>query len=586
MNRTLRLVFLNEIPEDPELRRQWNELVLACDRPQVFYTYEWALAVYRAYRETLSPLVVLGYEGERLQAIAALGVDSGGSVSFLCANTADYCDVIASPEYVREFISQVLAELRRRGLRRVTLTNLPADSATLRALREASRENEYHLFARTAYDCAQTSLSELRARSAGGNLELPRKKMVRRSKKALGRDAPLRLEHIETAEAIEPVLRPFIESHVARFLATGRISNLARPERQVFLAELSKLLSQPGWLKLSLLVSGDKVYAWNNGFNFEGTWFWYQPTFDDDFEKFSPGYCLLYDIVQEAAKTPSVNVVDLGLGAEGYKEYFANSARKTFYVTLRASIATHVQEALRHAAARAVHASPKMERAVRRFTDHWQRLRREGISASCSRIAERVRAFVSSNDEVLFFDGCQARTANVDGELHAVNLKSLARALIQNIDDASTCAYLLRCAVRLREDGMQGFALLDRSGAFLHLAWVTRFAGFHLAELNAKVESPGPDCAMLFDCWTPTKMRGHGYYGQTVALIAKLMREQGKEPWIFSASTNRASISGLGKAGFQRRYSLVRKRLFGFQWIEGNTPKQTPRVAAEVSASV
>jgi len=586
VNRTLRLAFLSEIPEDAELRRQWNELVLACDRPQVFYTYEWALAVYRAYREATNPLLVLGNEGERLQAIAALDVDSGGSVSFLCANTADYCDVIAPPQHIREFISQVLAELKRRGLRRVTLTNLPADSATVRALREASRANGYHLFARTAYECAQTSLGELRAKSLGSSLELPRKKMVRRSMKALGREAPVRLEHVETAEAIEPVLTSFIESHVARFLVTGRISNLARAERQIFLTELSRLLSKTGWLKLSLLVSGEKVYAWNYGFNFEGTWFWYQPTFDDDYEKFSPGYCLLYDIVQEAVKTPSMHVVDLGLGAEGYKEYFANRARKTLYVTLRASIATHVREALRYAAACAVHASPKIERAARRLTGHGQQLCREGFSASCSRIAGRVRAFVSSNDEVLFFDGCQARTANVDGELHAVNLKSLARAVIQNIDDASTCAYLLRCAARLGEDGTQGFALLDHRGTFLHFAWVTRFEGFHLAELNAKVEAPGPGCVMLFDCWTPAKMRGHGYYDQTIGLIAKLMREQGKEPWIFSAATNGASISGLGKAGFQRRYSLVRRRLFGYQWIRGNTPKQTESATAEVSASV
>jgi len=586
VNRTLRLVFLSEIPEDAELHRQWNELVLAGDRPQVFYTYEWALAVYRAYRETLNPLLFLGYEGERLCAIAVLAVDSAGNVSFLCANTADYCDFIASPEHKLEFISHVLGDLRRRGQRRVTLTNLPADSATVSALPQASRENGYHLFARTAYECAQTSLNELRAKSAGGSLDLPRKRIVRRSMKALGKEAPVRLEHIETAGEIEPVLRPFIESHVARFLATGRISNLARPERQIFLAELAKLLSKSGWLKLSLLVSGEKVYAWNYGFNFEGTWFWYQPTIDSDYEKFSPGYCLLYEIVQEAAKTPGVNVVDLGLGAEGYKEYFANTARKTLYVTLRASIATHVREILRYAAASAVHASPKVERAVRQSTDRWQRLRRDGFSACCSRISGRLRAFVSSNNEVLFFDGSQARPSNADGELHALDLKSLATALIQNVDDAPTCAYLLRCAARVREDGIRGFALLDRNGAFLHFGWVTRFEGFHLAELNAKVEAPAPECVMLFDCWTPTRMRGHGYYGQTIGLMAKLMREQGKEPWIFSAATNGASISGLKKAGFQRRYSLVRRRLFGFQWIRGNTPKQTESATAEVSASV
>ena len=586
MNQTLRLLLLNEIPEDAELRRQWDDLVLSMDQPQVFYTYEWALAVYRAYREKLKALLFLGYEGERLLAVAALALDSAGIISFLCANTADYCDVVASPEHHAALVFQVLAELRKSGLRSVTLTNLPADSKTARVLDKISRENGYRVFARTAYECSQVSLDELRAKSVRGKLDLPRRKMVRRSLKALGQDAPVRLEHIASAESIESALGPFIESHVARFLATGRISNLATPERQTFLRQLANLLSQSGWVQVTRLMSGEKVYAWNYGFSFEGTWFWYQPTFDDDYEKFSPGYCLLYEMVQEAGVAPNVKSIDLGLGAEGYKEYFTNRTRKTLYVTLRASTVAHVREVLRYSAASAVHFLPGIERAMRRFADALQRSRREGLSSSWRRVAGRMRSFVSSSDEVLFFDGRDARASNAEGALHPLDLKSLAAALIQDVDDAPTAAYLLRSAERLRKGGAEGFALLDHRGVFLHFAWVTRFEGFHLAELNAKVQAPTPDCSLLFDCWTPTKMRGHGYYGQTVGLLAQLLREQGKEPWIFSATTNRASVSGLEKAGFQQRYSLVRKRFFGCQWIRGNTPKSARNVPTEVSASV
>ena len=56
----LRLVVLTEIPEDAELRQQWNALVDRVDRPQVFYTYEWSLAVQRAYSSTLHPLRYCG----------------------------------------------------------------------------------------------------------------------------------------------------------------------------------------------------------------------------------------------------------------------------------------------------------------------------------------------------------------------------------------------------------------------------------------------------------------------------------------------------------------------------------------------
>jgi len=95
----LRLVPLREIPEDTNLRLQWNALVERVDRPQVFYTYEWALAVQRAYSATLHPLIFLAYDQpESLCGVVALAVDSEGSqVSFLCATTGDYCDFLSLP---------------------------------------------------------------------------------------------------------------------------------------------------------------------------------------------------------------------------------------------------------------------------------------------------------------------------------------------------------------------------------------------------------------------------------------------------------------------------------------------------------
>ena len=73
-----------DIPEDSELRRAWNELALRMERPEVFYTYEWAVAVQRAYGGTLKPLLFLAYEGESLVGLVALAQEKTGSrVAFL-----------------------------------------------------------------------------------------------------------------------------------------------------------------------------------------------------------------------------------------------------------------------------------------------------------------------------------------------------------------------------------------------------------------------------------------------------------------------------------------------------------------------
>jgi len=132
----LQLILHREIPEDDgALRRQWNELVFQMESPEVFYTYEWALAVQRAYSSSMLPLMMLAYERDSLVGVAALATGvTRESAFFLAASTADYCDFVCSPGRRNEFIQVVLAELRKLGMRMLTLANIPADSATARGL--------------------------------------------------------------------------------------------------------------------------------------------------------------------------------------------------------------------------------------------------------------------------------------------------------------------------------------------------------------------------------------------------------------------------------------------------------------------
>ena len=580
----MRIVLLKEIPENADLRHQWNALVLRLEKPQVFYTYQWALAVYRAYHAALRPLLFLAYdEGDSLCGVAALATDpSEQHVSFLCATTGDYCDFLSTPEHREDFVGAVLAELRNQKIGEMAFANLPADSATASVIGRVSGSRGYRSFARTGYICAQVSLSSLERRGDTKPV-LPRKKMLRRFLNAMGRETPVRLDHGRSWEMVEPVLPEFVQAHVARFLVTGRISNAARAERRVFLAELAKLLSEPGWLVLTRMMSGKKVFAWNYGFQFQGTWFWYQPTFVSDLEKYSPGFCLLAKLIEEAADDPELKIVDLGLGAEEYKDRFANQTRETVYVTLNMSLVRHCREIVRYYAAEAVRTSPRAEVVVRGMKEHWRRLKarlaREGAASTLLWAGRRLRELVWLETEVSFYEssafsvpGPNLRNSN-ELTLQPLDLDALACATSQYVDDPATLTYLLRAASRLQGREAEGFALVDAEGKFLHFAWVAAFDGFFLAELNAKVEAPSADAIMLFDCWTPAQALGHGYYAQTVERIAMLVRERGQRPWIFSAAGNLASIRGLEKTGFERRYSLVRQRLMGWQSIKGETPK-------------
>lgn len=583
---------LEEIPEDPQLRSGWNALVLRMEHPEVFYTHEWAVAVQRAYTGALNPLLFLAYdEREALCGVAALAADAkSGRVSFLSATTGDYCDFLSAPEHRTEFVDAVLRELRTRGCKRMAFANLPADSATATVIPQSSRRQGCRCFVRTAYVCAQIVLARLE-RGKDGQLTAPGQKRLRRFAKAIAHEGPLRVEHSRTWDAVAPILQPFLQAHVARFLDIGRISNLANARRRDFLKELSKLLSEPQWLVLSQMRAGERVVAWHYGFQFHGSWFWYQPTFDGRVEKYWPGFCLLTQVIQEATENPAVTTLDLGLGSEAYKAKFANESRETLYVALHSSFLEHWGTRLRYQTAAAVKASPSLEKIVDSLRNRLRvvrgHLRDQGGKQTLARAANRLLKSLWVHEEVLFFEweNCHPAADSRNLQLLPLDLNQLAIAAMEYEQDEQTLTYLLRSAQRLRAGDARGFILADQDGRPLHFAWVAPFDGFHCPELNAKLQA-SRDSMLLFDCWTPTAVRGRGHYKQTIQLIAARIAAEGKRPWIYSPTRNVSAVRALGKAGFEWRYSLVRHRILTWQTVTGNAPQSEAAPVAEVSAHV
>ena len=355
------------IPQDHQIREQWNALVQQMERPEIFYTCEWAMAVSQAYRASMKPLLLLAYEGEAMVGVAALATDNAEKqVSFLCGNTADYCDFICPPAQRAEFLDAVLEESLKLHVPILRLANLPVDSATSRVLKDAAARQGYLLFSRPAYQCAQITLG-----SAAERLKLKqsvlKRKAFRYYVKGLEKTGPVTVDHLREWNTVRANLPRFVEAHVARFLGGGRSSNLASPERQAFLAGLAELLSGAGWLVLTRLLLAGEPVAWSYGFQFAGSWFYYQPTFDPRWRQFSPGFCLLTKMVEHACDDPEIHLLDLGLGEEGYKERFATGYRQTLHATITNSQAVHLRERVRYHAASAVKASPRLEHWVRRL---------------------------------------------------------------------------------------------------------------------------------------------------------------------------------------------------------------------------
>jgi CelD/BcsL family acetyltransferase involved in cellulose biosynthesis len=366
----LRIALLKKIPEESSLLRGWNELVLQMERPEVFYTSEWALALQSAYQTSKEPLLFLGYDEDDLVGVACLGADIGEQdsgqqvVSFLAATTADYCEFLSHPQRRAEFVDAVFAELQQMRISRMVLANLPADSATPSALRAAAKKYGFHMYIRPAYLCPQVEMS-----SEGQRQDLKttvmHKRQFRKCMRAMEREGPVKCTYLHSWAQIQAALPDFIAAHVARFEATHRVSGLSKPEGRLLLEELAKRFSDTGVVTFTRLMIGDRAVAWSYGFRFHGSWFLYQTTFDTRSEENSPGYCLLASILIEACARSELRRVDLGLGAEGYKEWFANGTRQTLYATVTTSPLRHLREIARYQLAAEVKRFPKLEAAIR-----------------------------------------------------------------------------------------------------------------------------------------------------------------------------------------------------------------------------
>jgi CelD/BcsL family acetyltransferase involved in cellulose biosynthesis len=559
------VTFLEKIPEDPDIALAWNNLVSKMERPEVFYTHQWALAASRAFSTRLRILTFLIYDSFRLVGVAAMAAnwESPSTLFFLTASTADYCDIVSEPQTRSAVLEALFDETNRIGVLNLILANTPADSHTLRAIGPIARANKFHLHQRRSYDCGIISLGDQKQRQVVLQSAI-RKERERRGLKKLKQLGPIRLVHLGP-EQLETGLNPIFDAQISRFLATNRLSPLIRPERLFFLKELAKLLGLAGWLKISQLEVNGQPIAWNYGFRFSDSWFWYLPTFETQFEDSSPGSCLLRLIIEEACGDVSVSRLDLGLGDEAYKARFTNATSATRYLRLSKSTPRHLAVVGRHRLAAFAETYPAVEKRMRATREIFRaiqnRIHKTGTLATVTHTLTRARSLLRYESEVAFFEAPQIKLSENDSlALRLLTREEITSAAISNAEDDQTLAYLIRSSQRLRQGGATGYFLQEEGAHACHFLWADLYNDFYLSEINSRLESGDPQAMMIFDCWTPVLQRGHGHYARAIRLAAARFQEQQKAVWIFSAAKNESSVSGIVKAGFVYRFSLVHSR--------------------------
>ncbi len=561
----VRVTVLKTIPEDPEICAAWNRLVLGMENSEVFFTYQWALAVSRSFRGNQCPRLFLVHDSGQLVGVAAFAVRSSAprAAFFLASSTADYCDIVSAPENRKDVLLALLRELRGLGFRDLVMASVPSSSATLTHLADVAMTSGFYVASRNSFDCGIVELGDEQQRKVLFQTVAAKSREKRGLKKFSGLGS-VNVAHLTEPREIHSTLDAIASAQISRFLASGRVSPLLDSERRTFLEQLTDLLAPAGWLKISQLEVGARPVAWNYGFRFQGSWFWYLPAFEIEYEHASPGSCLLRLLVEEACGDYSLRWLDLGLGDESYKVRFANNVRQTRYVQLSSSFSKHLLKVGRQKLAATLTRSPSLESKIRdvreKYRDLKGRIRETGVVAMVKHSARRVTRLVAARSEVLIFQASKLETSeNLLDQMLPLKREHLVQASIRNASDPHTLGYLMRCARRISQPGVSGFVLQDAMGQPVHFLWIAGYDGFHLSEIDYMLDPVSPSAAMIFDCWTPAVHRGNGHYAAAIRSVAANLQRKGREVWIFTVASNAASLQGILKAGFSYRFSLVRR---------------------------
>jgi CelD/BcsL family acetyltransferase involved in cellulose biosynthesis len=312
---------IDDEAEFQALAAPWQALARDCGaRP--FQDFDWASAwlrtigTARGYR----PRVVTLWDGSRLRGVLPLAYRQYRAVRLLewmGARVSDYCDALIDPAIERRAALHALWRSLNGhgGFDVIRLGQVPAGAAA----------NELCHGVEPWIETTDTAHAiPLRWRSGADWLKHQSSKANHRVRYGLRRMARLGFEfHVwQAPEPMAPLLDALIEQKRA-WLAARHVEDhlLQEPEGRAFVHASAEALAADGSLHLSVLRSRDHIAACHLGFFRNGTYYYYMPTYDAAFAKYSFGTLLLDSLIMWACDHGAQRF-DMLIGAHGYKQHY------------------------------------------------------------------------------------------------------------------------------------------------------------------------------------------------------------------------------------------------------------------------
>jgi CelD/BcsL family acetyltransferase involved in cellulose biosynthesis len=326
----LRCELITEFEQLEQLSSDWDRLWKSDPAGEIFQSFAWARAWWRAYGSQYALHCLVVYDNDTMIGILPLVRDQDG-LQFLGAPQADYSDILCEEARAPEVLATAFSALYDLDQwRECRLEHLPSDSRVARSWRSSPRGLRRYSCLVFGYYC-QTIM--VPADNPDLLSKIARKKKMRRHLNKFAKLGVVKFRFLDTRFEAREHLRHFFRYHARRRILVGESGGRNLPTFQRLLEGLVDELDPKNELRFSTVEVNGRPVAYHFGFDTAGKFTLYQQAFDANAWDYHPGNVLLHYMLLYASQK-GAREFDFTIGVEPYKTRYTNCIKQTLTLYL------------------------------------------------------------------------------------------------------------------------------------------------------------------------------------------------------------------------------------------------------------
>lgn len=321
-----------------QLKEEWDEVLSRSHFSVVFLTHEWLSAWWEEHGRNCQLFIVVIKLGGKIQALAPLMLTADRKLQFIGHEVSDYLDLIIVGD-IEECFRSIFAQIVK--------YQKAWDWAEFIYIADNSPYLEYwkaHVGKMGAAiksfnkDCVSVYLDMYKDTGSWEELEkqLPAKRRndLKRCDKLLRQLGKLSFTRIQTAKEIEASMEGYFASHKARWKKEGQGSQFDDPVKMSHYLNIVRQLAPKGWIELASMKLNDDQLALAFGYTYNDRYYYYTPTFNPAYAKYSPGNLLIKYLIGSFYEEGKIRIFDLLRGAEKYKYVWSRAEQDLYRIRI------------------------------------------------------------------------------------------------------------------------------------------------------------------------------------------------------------------------------------------------------------